>query len=211
MSNQIFPVVGISNVTIIGPLPVPTQDRSDAVAGTVTPATTLVVGGVYNDGTYNTTVVTFVTDAFGNQGVTVVNTPVVAIAGGTFDVTIVNTPTVQVQQVPGTANGLITNIQQALLSTAQIKVSAGQLYGYRAYNPNTAVAYLLYYNSTTAPGTPGSTVNLIDEVGIPAGTLAQIEGPNGTAYSVGIYAAVSASPSGSSTPGVGLIVTTLYK
>jgi hypothetical protein len=115
-----------------------------------------------------------------------------------------------VTQTPATTGGVSTNVQLALTTSAQVKASAGQLYGYRITNTNTGTAYVFWYNTTSAP-TIGSTTNLIDVIGIPGGASANIGATStGIACSSGIYVAVSTSPNSSAAPSTGLTITTLY-
>lgn len=116
-----------------------------------------------------------------------------------------------VTQTPATSGGLSTNVQQALTTSAQVKSTAGQLYGYKIGNTNAStVCYVFFYNTTSAP-TIGSTTNLIDQLMIPGGSAAVWSDSNGIAFSSGIYVAVSTSATGSSAPGTGLVITSLYK
>lgn len=113
--------------------------------------------------------------------------------------------------VPNTSFGTSTNVQQALTSSAQVKASAGQLYGYAIGNPNASTAvYVFFYNTTSAP-TIGSTTNLQYEIMIPGGGAANVFFDSGIAFSSGIYVAVSTSATSSAAPGTGLVITSIYQ
>jgi hypothetical protein len=90
MSNQIFPVIGATQVTIAAPIPVPTQDVSDGTPGQPVPTTALQIAG--SDGTDLQAVST---DTSGNVNVNVVNTPTIKVEG-TVTVEVVGTSTVVV-------------------------------------------------------------------------------------------------------------------
>ena len=83
--------------------------------------------------------------------------------------------------------------------------------GPRSYNLNAGTVYIFWYNTTTTPGTIGSTTNLIYQIGIATGSAAHISLDNGIAFSSGIAVAVSTSATSSAAPGTGLVITTLYK
>lgn len=128
------------------------------------------------------------------------NPPTVGVSG-----------TVTTTTIPATSGGCSTAVSQALTSSVNVKASAGQLYGYTIYNPNAGTVYIFWYNTTTTPGTIGSTTNLIYQIGIATGSAAHISLDNGIAFSSGIAVAVSTSATSSAAPGTGLVITTLYK
>lgn len=154
----------------------------------------------------------------------ITNTPAVTLTSttitGTVAVTESGTWTVQpgntanttpwlVTQSPATSGGVSANVQQALTSSALVKGSAGQKYGYEIFNPNIATVYVFFYNTTSAP-TIGSTTNLITQMGIPAGSGAVFNHTIGIAFSTGIYVAVSTSATSAAAPSTGITITTLY-
>lgn len=108
------------------------------------------------------------------------------------------------------ASGNYSSVQQALTTSAQIKTVLGNLYGYAIYNPNASAVWVMYYNQTTAP-TIGSTTNLIFEVGIPAGTTINLSSTDGIVFSSGLYVAVATTATGSTAPGTGVTITTIYR
>jgi hypothetical protein len=131
-------------------------------------------------------------------------------AGGTNKLAINSSGQVTALAAPSTSGGVSANVQQALTSDAQVKASAGQLYGFDWFNPNSGTVYIFVYNTTSAP-TIGSTTNLIYQKGLPAGAGANIEFEFGIPCSSGIYVAVSTSPTSSAAPSTGLVLTTLYE
>jgi hypothetical protein len=131
------------------------------------------------------------------------------IISGANIVGVSSTNPVPMSQGAATTGGTSTSVQQAITTSAQVKSSAGQIYGYRITNTNTSTVYVFWYNTTSAP-TIGSTTNLIDQMGIPAGASANDTFSCGIACSSGIYVAVSTSPTGSAAPSTGLTVSTLY-
>jgi len=120
-----------------------------------------------------------------------------------------NTTPWLVTQAPATSGGVSTNVQQSLTSSALVKGSAGQKYGYEVYNPNASAVYVFFYNTTSAP-TIGSTTNLLTQMGIPSLSGAIFNHTIGIPFSTGIYVAVSTSPTSAAAPGSGLTITTLY-
>jgi hypothetical protein len=131
-------------------------------------------------------------------------------ASQTIAVTNTGTFAVQASQVPSTSGGVSANVQQALTTSASVKGSAGQLYGFDWFNPNSGTVYVFIYNATSAP-TIGSTTNLIYQKGIPAGAGSNVEFQFGIPCGTGIYIAVSTSPTSSAAPSTGLVLTTLYE
>ena len=164
------------------------------VSGAVTLASTTITGSVAVTGTFYQT----------TQPVSIASLPSVAVTNaGTF--------AVQAALAPATTGGYASAVSQALTTSINVKASAGQLFGYAISNPNAYTIWLMYYNTATTPGTIGATTVLLFEVGIPAGSSANVEFANGLAFSSGIAVAVTqTSASSSSAPG-GVTVTTLYK
>lgn len=111
--------------------------------------------------------------------------------------------------VPATSGGCLTDVQQALTISAQVKPSAGQFYGFDWFNPNSVTVYVFIYDTTSAPSI-GSTTNLIYQKGIPAGESSNQFFDLGISTSNGIYVAASTSPTSSAAPSTGLVLTTLY-
>ena len=90
---------------------------------------------------------------------------------------------------PHTAGGLTTmnasssDGATALTSTAQvIKASAGQLYGYYIYNPNSSAQFVQFYNTAAASVTVGTT-NPLFMLTIPATSAANLMSAHGIAFS----------------------------
>lgn len=92
--------------------------------------------------------------------------------------------TMLVQGVPGTTNGLTIyrKLSAATTNGANVKASAGQLYGWYLYNANAATRYVKLYNTAgtpsvgtdtpvmTLPIPPGGAANVLAEVGMPFAT-----------------------------------------
>lgn len=108
------------------------------------------------------------------------------------------------------ASGNYTNVQQALTTSAQVKSTSGNIYGYAIYNPNAAATWVMYYNTTTAP-TIGSTTNLVFEFAVPNASTVNVEFSQGIQFSSGLYVAVATTANGSSAPSTGLTITTVYR
>lgn len=106
--------------------------------------------------------------------------------------------------------GFYTNVQQAMTTDAQVKAIPGQYYGSKIYNPNASAVWVEYYNTTTAP-TIGSTTNLLIEFAVPATSSVMTTDDNGVAFSSGLYVAVATTATGSTAPGTGLTITTVYR
>ena len=112
--------------------------------------------------------------------------------------------------VPAASGGCLTNIQTALSDTfEEVKSSAGQLYGYGIFNPNTGPIYVAWGNSSSSSFT--SATDLFYIIGIPAGGAANIAFPQGIAGGgTAIYVAASTSATSGSAPSIGVVVTTVY-
>ncbi len=116
-----------------------------------------------------------------------------AIATGN-SIAINNSPNVlqggswTMQPITGTSGGWSCATESTLTTVAQlVKASAGNFGGYAFYNPNSAVAYLMIYDSSTAAGCTTTTLKV--PFGIPATSAAHIEFSNGLAFSNGVYVA----------------------
>jgi hypothetical protein len=120
------------------------------------------------------------------------------------------TGTVATVATPSTTVGVLSNVQQALTTSINIKASAGSFYGFDWFNPNAVTVYIFIYNTATTPGTIGATTVLIYQKGLPAGAGSNIEFPMGIPCSAGIAIAVSTSPTSAAAPSTGLVLTTLY-
>ena len=119
---------------------------------------------------------------------------------------------------PHTAGGLsVAQLNGAdsgggvLVATAQvIKASAGQMYGYYVYNPNSSATFVHFYNVAAASVTVGTTAPLMS-ITIPATSAANLALPYGIAFSnAGWSAAATTTAGGNTAPSTGLDVTVFY-
>ena len=118
---------------------------------------------------------------------------------------------------PHTAGGLSTFMASGsdgssiLVATAQaIKASAGQLYGYYAYNPEAAVTFVHFYNTAAASVTVGTT-NPLFTIAIPAGSAANLTFPYGVTFSnAGWSCAATTTAGGNTAPATGVSLVAWY-
>jgi hypothetical protein len=98
----------------------------------------------------------------------------------------------------------------ALTNTAQqLKSSAGKVGGWFIYNPNSAVAYVILYNSLSANVTVGTTTPLM-VLPIPPLTAANLEMVHGINFSTAISAAATSTAAGNGAPTTALDVNIFY-
>lgn len=96
-----------------------------------------------------------------------------------------------------------------LVATKQtIKASAGNLYGYYAYNPEAAVTFVHFYNTDTV--TVGTTSPQMT-IAIPAGSAANLALPYGISFSTAISCAATTTAGGNSAPATGVSLVAWYK
>lgn len=125
---------------------------------------------------------------------------------------------VMTSPVPHTTGGLSTFMASGsdgssiLVATAQaIKASAGQLYGYYAYNPEAAVTFVHFYNTAAASVTVGTT-NPQMTIAIPAGGAANLSLTHGIAFSnAGWSCAATTTAGGNTAPATGVSLVAWYK
>lgn len=118
---------------------------------------------------------------------------------------------------PHTTGGLSTFMASGsdgssiLVATAQaIKASAGQLYGYYAYNPEAAVTFVHFYNTAAASVTVGTT-NPHFTIAIPAGSAANLSIPQGITFSnAGWSCAATTTAGGNTAPATGVSLVCWY-
>ena len=118
---------------------------------------------------------------------------------------------------PHTTGGLSTFMASGsdgstiLVATAQaIKASAGQMYGYYAYNPEAAVTFVHFYNTAAASVTVGTT-NPLFTIAIPAGSAANLMGANGIMFSnAGWSCAATTTAGGNTAPATGVSLVVWY-
>lgn len=116
---------------------------------------------------------------------------------------------------PHTAGGLSTFMASGsdgssiLVATKQtIKASAGQLYGYYAYNPEAAVSFVHFYNTDTV--TVGTT-NPQMTIAIPAGSAANLTIPQGIIFDTAISTSATTTAGGNTAPATGVSLVAWYK
>lgn len=120
--------------------------------------------------------------------------------------------------IPATSGGLSTmNASSsdggtALTSTAQvIKASAGQLFGYYIYNPNSSAQFVQFYNTAAASVTVGTT-NPLFMLTIPATSAANLMGETGITFSnAGWSWAATSTAGGAGAPTTALDAVAWYK
>lgn len=99
-----------------------------------------------------------------------------------------------------------------LVATAQVvKASAGVLYGYYAYNPESAVTFVHFYNTAAASVTVGTT-NPLFTIQIPATSAANLALPYGITFSnAGWSVAATTTAGGNTAPATGVSLVAWYK
>lgn len=123
-----------------------------------------------------------------------------------------------VTPVPATSGGLLVAMMSsadgstALTNTAQaIKASAGQLFGYYIYNPNSSATYVLVYNTAAGSVTVGTTNPLMCFC-IPPTSGANCSFEHGIAFSNAGWSAAAATTGGGNTaPSTALEAMFFYK
>lgn len=119
---------------------------------------------------------------------------------------------------PATSGGLLTaqmtgaDGSSILTNAAQaIKASAGQLFGWYIYNPNTSAVYIPIYNVAAASVTVGTT-NPQMTLTIPASSAANVLGETGIQFTnAGFSAAAATTAGGNSAPASGIEANFFYK
>lgn len=100
----------------------------------------------------------------------------------------------------------------ALTSTAQaIKASAGQIYGWYIYNPNSSAQFVQLYNTASGSVTVGTT-NPLFMLTIPATAAANILGTSGIEFTnAGFSCSATSTAGGSGAPSIALDAVFFYK
>ncbi len=143
--------------------------------------------------------------------------------GGTFPATQSGTWTVQpgntanttpwlFTSAPSSASAIASTVfyNQAVTTSQTVKASAGNVYGWKLYNPNSSVCYLQVFNTTTP--TLGTTTPLFSiplTNGFPEGAP-----PGGVAlnnFSTAIAVAATTTPQGATTCTTGAVVNIWYQ
>jgi len=116
-----------------------------------------------------------------------------------------------VTQTPTTTGGLTIHKTDALVATAvAVKASAGNIYGYHIFNPNTADIYVHVYNiaqGSTTVGTSSRTISML----VPGGGVLDAVFPMPLGFSTAITVAATTTLTGSSAPSTGLVTNIYYK
>lgn len=142
----------------------------------------------------------------------------VPVTDNSGSLTVDNGGTFAVQVTPATTGGLSTAMfsgsdgSSILVATAQVvKASAGQLFGYYAYNPEAAVTFVHFYNVAAASVTVGTT-NPQMTLAIPAGSAANLMSNIGITFSnAGWSVAATTTAGGNTAPSTGVSLVCWYK
>jgi hypothetical protein len=121
-----------------------------------------------------------------------------------------NTPAIATQDVPQTANTSATSICLLTANTtaASCKASAGNLYGFTIYNPNSSLCVLQVFNTSSV--TLGTTTELLDIPVLPTGgNNLVLKYPIN--FSADIYVASTTAAHGASTCSTGMLVNLFYE
>lgn len=145
-----------------------------------------------------------------NSGVDIGDVDVTSISAGT---NLVGDVGIQ----PRTTNGLDTFMASGsdgssiLVATAQAaKASAGKVYGYYAYNPETAVSFVHFYNTASGSVTVGTT-NPLFSLPIPPGAAANLMSEIGITFGTAITVAATTTAGGNTAPTTGVSLVVWYK
>jgi len=98
----------------------------------------------------------------------------------------------------------------ALTNTASaVKASAGQVYGWDFHNPNSAVAYVQFFNTAQGSVTVGTTTPVMS-IGLPANSKGQAQWPHGLQFSTAITVAAATTRTGGTAPTSSVDVNVVY-
>lgn len=110
-----------------------------------------------------------------------------------------------------TATGTAIYNNTALSSTKQaVNASAGNLYGYHIYNPNTVVIYVQLFNLASASVTVGTTAPTA-VLAVPAGGWADTAPGTPITFGTALTIAATTTSTGSGTPSTALLCNMWYK
>lgn len=145
-----------------------------------------------------------------NSGVDIGDVDVTSISAGT---NLIGDVGIQ----PRTTNGLDTFMASGsdgstiLVATAQeVKASAGKVYGYYLYNPESAVTFVHFYNTASGSVTVGTT-NPLFTLQIPPASAANLMSEIGITFGTAITIAATTTAGGSTAPATGISATIWYK
>lgn len=145
-----------------------------------------------------------------NSGVDIGDVDVTSISAGT---NLVGDVGIQ----PRTTNGLDTFMASGsdgstiLVATAQaVKASAGKVYGYYLYNPESAVTFVHFYNTASGSVTVGTTSPLFT-LQIPPASAANLMSEIGITFGTAITIAATTTAGGNTAPATGVSATIWFK
>jgi hypothetical protein len=112
--------------------------------------------------------------------------------------TITGTPTVQT--VPATSGGIPTVTTGSIGNTAtSLKSSAGQVYAVWAYNNNSVMSYIQFFNTASGSVTVGTTAPIYS-LGVPPNSGGFMQLPPGYPHSTAIVIAITTTRAGATSP-----------
>ena len=145
-----------------------------------------------------------------NSGVDIGDVDVTSISAGT---NLIGDVGIQ----PRTTNGLDTFMASGsdgssiLVATAQaVKASAGKVYGYYLYNPESAVTFVHFYNTASGGVTVGTTSPLFT-LQIPPASAANLMSEIGITFGTAITIAATTTAGGNTAPATGVSATIWFK
>lgn len=139
-----------------------------------------------------------------NSGVDIGDVDVTSIAAGT------NTIGGVVPVASASSTGLLVNKTDAQTATVTaVKAAAGRVYGYHVYNPNSADAFLHFYNIASGSVTVGTSTRK-RTLWIPAGGAIDTVFTIPIEFDTAISTAATTTITGSSAPSTGLLVDVDY-
>lgn len=98
-----------------------------------------------------------------------------------------------------------------LVATAQAaKASAGQVYGWYMYNPESAATFVHFYNTAQGSVTVGTT-NPLFSIQLPATSASNVAFPHGIPFSTAITVAATTTAGGNTAPATGVSLELFYK
>ena len=198
-----------------------TAYTSGTVTGTVKVGTAESLVGIEGVPAVNVSAINGVTPLMGSgtngtgaQRVSLATDQAALSVAGVFSVKVDQTTlgtTNAVVPVPiATATAAATVSAQAALTVANVKASAGNVYGVSIANPNASIIYLQFYNTA---GTPTLGTSVVWFLAVPAsGTLTIPPGAIPMAnFATGIGIGASTTATSTGTPGTAPAVTVFYK
>jgi hypothetical protein len=134
------------------------------------------------------------------------------VGTGTQRVTLASDSTGQVAPAASaTATGALIYNNTALSSTKQaVNASAGNMYGYHIYNPNSTVIYVQLFNLASGSVTVGTTAPTA-VLAVPAGGWVDAPPATPIAFATALTIAATATPTGSGAPTTALLCNIWYK